>query len=501
MKAPCLKTPALAAAAILALLLGACAVGPKYQRPEMQPPPAHRGVEGQPAAESLADLPWWEVFKDPELQSLIREATVSNLDLQVAASRVVEARAIAGVAKSFLFPEVNLGAGYTTGELSTNTDPPAASAGDRNFHNWNVGLNLSWEIDLFGRLRREKESAFARFLASEQGRRGVLITLIGDVSSSYFFLRQLDLQLEIANETLRLNDERVAFYQKRLKGGVSNRLELDQAVANRALTASSIPDIERQIALTENGLSVLLGRPPGPIPRGATLQEQPYPPAIPSGLPSALLERRPDVLEAEELLVAANADVGAAKALFFPTISLTGAFGVTSRALGDLAKRDSTIWNLAAGLFQPIFQAGRIKRNYEAAKARFDQALAEYRKAALNSYREVADSLVTIEKLAVSRTEQEKGVEALQDAAKLARSRYDNGLSNYLEVLIADQQLFQQQLALAQTEGSQFQALTQLYRSLGGGWVPEEAAPEGGTPAAAAPAAAPAAPPSAPPTP
>jgi multidrug efflux system outer membrane protein len=304
------------------------------------------------------------------------------------------------------------------------------------------------------------------------------------VASSYFVLRELDLQLEISHETLRLNDERVEFYRKRLKGGISNRLELDQAVANRALTASTIPDIERQIAVTENALSILLGRPPGPIPRGATLQEQSYPPAIPAGLPSALLERRPDVVEAEELLVAANADVGAAKALFFPTISLTGAAGLASRDLGDLAKREAGIWNLAAGLFQPIFQAGRIKRNYEAAKARFDQALAEYRKAALNSYREVADSLVTIEKLAAARTEQEKGVVALQDAAKLARSRYDNGLSNYLEVLIADQQLFQQQLGLAQTEGAQFQALAQLYRALGGGWSPEEAAPGGENPAA-----------------
>ncbi len=475
----------LPAAAVAAFFLSGCAVGPKYRRPEMPVPPAHRGVEGQPTRESLADVPWWELFKDPALQGMVREALENNLDLRVAASRVVEARAVAGVAKSFLFPEVNFGAGYSTGEFSSRTDPPQNPSGtDRSFHNWNAGLTLSWEIDLFGRLRREKEAAFARFLASEQGRRGVLISLIGDVASSYFFLRELDLQLEIARETLRLNDERVEFYAKRLKGGVSNRLELDQAVANRALTASSIPDIERQIALTENALSILLGRPPEPIPRGATLREQSAPPSIPAGLPSALLERRPDVVEAEELLVAANADVGAAKALFFPTISLTGAAGGASRDLGDLAKHEAGVWNLAAGLFQPIFQAGRIKRNYEAAKARFDQALSGYRKAALNSYREVADSLVTIEKLAAARTEQEKGVEALRDAAALSRSRYDNGLSNYLEVLIADQQLFQQQLVLAQTEGAQFQALAQLYRALGGGWSPEEAPPGEKSPAA-----------------
>jgi multidrug efflux system outer membrane protein len=463
-----------AATVALGVFVGGCAVGPNYQHPEMTVPPAHRGMEGPPAAESLADFPWWAIFKDPVLQGMVHEAMENNLDLRIAASRVVEERAVAGVAKSFLFPEVNFGAGAATGDLSSRTEPPQNISGDdRSFRNWQAGVSLSWEIDLFGRLRRENEAAFARFLASEQGRRGVLISLIGDVASSYFVLRELDLELEISRETLRLNDERVEFYRKRLKGGVSNRLELDQAVANRALTATTIPDIERQIAIAENALSILLARPPGPIPRGATLQEQPYPPSIPVGLPSALLARRPDVVEAEELLVAANADVGAAKALFFPTISLTGVAGGASRDLGDLAKHEAGIWNLAAGIFQPIFQAGRIKRNYEASKARFDQALAGYRKAALNSYREVADSLVTIEKLAAARKEQELGVEALQDAAKLARSRYDNGLSNYLEVLIADQQLFQQQLGLARTEGAQFQGLAQLYRALGGGWSPE----------------------------
>jgi multidrug efflux system outer membrane protein len=474
-------------AAVLALsaLICACAVGPNYKRPEMTTPDQYRFIEvpvevppeGPAEAASLADEPFWEVFGDPALQDLIREAIANNLDLKTAAARVEESRAIAGVAKSFLFPELNVTGAYTTQQTSRTSQPPQDFNGDRSFHNWNAGFTLAWEVDIFGRVRRQNEAAFARYLSTEQGRRGVFITLVGDVASDYFLLRQLDRQLEIANETLRLNDETVAYYRNRLEGGVSNQLELDQALGNRAITATAVPDLERQIALVENGLSVLLGRVPGPITRGAALDAQTFPPVIPPGLPAKLLERRPDVVEAEQLLVGANADIGAAKALFFPTISLTGLFGVVSGDLSDVLKSDATVWSLGAGLFQPIFQAGRIRRNYEAALARNEQALAQYRKAALNAYREVADSLVTIQKLAVEKGEIESGVEALRDASKLSRSRYDNGLSNYLEILIADQQLFQQELQLAKTQGDQHRAIAQLYRALGGGWTPEPASP------------------------
>lgn len=469
------------AALVLSALLYGCAVGPNYKRPDMTPQSQHRFVdppvpvpaEGEPPPATLADEPFWTVFGDPALQDLIREALANNLDLKTAAARVEESRAIAGVAKSFLFPEFNVTGAYAAQGASRTSQPPQDVDGDRNFQNWNAGFTLSWEIDIFGRLRRQNEAAFARYLSTEQGRRGVFITLVGDVASDYFLLRQLDRQLEIARETLRLNDETVTYYRNRLQGGVSNQLELDQSIGNRAITAASIPDLERQIALVENGLSVLLGRVPGPIVRGAPLDQQTFPPTVPPGLPAQLLERRPDVLEAEELLVGANADIGAAKALFFPTISLTGLFGVVSGDLSNVLKSDATVWNIGAGLFQPIFQAGRIKRNYEAALARNEQALAQYRKAALNAYREVADSLVTIQKLALAKTEIESGVEALRDASKLSRLRYDTGLSNYLEILIADQQLFQQELQLAQTVGDQHRAIAQLYRALGGGWSPE----------------------------
>jgi len=466
------------ALALAGAVLAGCAVGPNYKRPEVPAPPNHRGLEGPAVAESMADVPWWQVFDDTALQGLIREAIAANYDLKTASARVVEARAVAGIAKSQLFPQVGFTTGYTAQEVSRSSEPPQTLTSQRTYQNWNLGFTLSWELDLFGGIRRQKESAFAAYLGSEEGRRGVLITLVGDVASTYFSLRELDLELEIAQRTLGLNEETVAFYTKRLKGGVSNRLELDQAEANRALTASTIPDIERQIALTENALSVLLGRLPGPIARGAALNDQHFPPAVPAGLPATLLERRPDVVQAEDFLVSSNADVGAAKALFFPSISLTGLLGGVSHDLSNIVKSSGTVWSLGGGLFQPIFQGGRIKRNYEAAKARFDQALAQYQKAALNGYSEVADSLVTIEKLRGVRAEQEKGVVALRDASQLARVRYDSGLSNYLEILIADQSLFQQELQLARTRGAEFVALAQLYRALGGGWQPETPAPE-----------------------
>jgi multidrug efflux system outer membrane protein len=470
-----------AVAVLSFVLLAACAVGPNYKRPELPAPPAHRFFEGEEQAQSIADLPWWEVARDPQLQALIREAIVNNLDLRTATARVAEARAQYGIAKSFLYPEVGLAASYTARGSSRSSDPPEVVGGDKTRENWSVSLPVSWEIDLFGRIRRDKEAAFAAYLATEEGRRAALITLVADVASTYLFLRELDLQLDVARRTVRTNEETVTYYETRLKGGVSNRLEVDRAVANRARTAVVIPQIEQQIAVTENALCLLLGRPPGPIQRGEVLPEEHVPPEVPVGLPAALLERRPDVLAAEQQLVAANANVGAAKALFFPTISLTGLLGTLSMDFSNLLKADANVWQVSPSLFAPIFQGGRIRRNYDAAKARFEQALAQYQKAALNSYREVANALVTLKKLGEQRLELEDGVEALTDAAALARSRYDTGLASYLEILNADQQLFDQELQLAQVRGEEMRAFVELYRALGGGWQTEPAAPGEGT--------------------
>ena len=300
-------------AVIASTLLAGCAVGPNYARPAAADAAAYRFDEATAQAQSMADAPWFQVFDDPALQALIRDAIANNLDLRVAVAHVEEARARAGIAKSYLYPQVDGGVNYgVRGASSTeeNDDTTHQSAV--------YGFRLSWEIDLFGRLRRQNEAALAIALASEQGRRGVLVTLVGDVATNYFMLRELDLQLEIARQTLRLNDDTVTYFQNRLDGGVSNRLELDRIQANRAQTAAAIPAIESQIALVENGVSLLLGRPPGPITRDRLTIDERLPPPIPPGLPTSLLERRPDVVQAEQVLVASNADIGVAKAHVLP---------------------------------------------------------------------------------------------------------------------------------------------------------------------------------------
>jgi multidrug efflux system outer membrane protein len=462
---------AAALVAVFVFLIGGCTLGPDYVRPGVLIPDNHRGVVEPPKNESLADVPWWELFNDPVLQELTRDALRNNYDLRTAAARVEEARAQIGITRSFLYPQVSANGAGTTQQVSRKSDPSQTLTADRTFKNLFLGFSLAWELDVFGRIRRETEAATATFVATDMDRRGVYISLVADVAQNYFTLRELDLELEIARRTVGVNDETVQYYQTRLDGGVSNQLELDQAVANRARTASTIPDLERRIVQQENLINYLIGRNPGPTARGAVLTDQYYPPAIPTGLPAALLERRPDVQSAEQLLVAANANIGAAKALFFPDVSLSAAVGGLSRNINIFDKR-AAIWSVSGGFFQPIFQGFRLLWNYRGTIARFDEALAQYEKAAQNGFKEVADSLVTIEKLRDLRVENETQVAALANSSKLARNRYDVGLANYLEILIADQQLFDAELVLAQTRGAQLNAVVQLYRALGGGWQP-----------------------------
>ena len=453
-----------AAGALLASVVGGCApVGANYTRPEVAAPAQFR-FDDTAQASSLADLPWWQVFDDPTLQALIRDAIAGNLDLRAAAARVERFRAEAGIAKSFLYPQVDGVASYTVQQNS------GIDAGVQ--QNAVYGFQLSWELDLFGRIRREREAAAARMLASELARRGVLVTLVADVASTYFLLRELDVELAIARQTLGGNDETVTFFVNRLNGGVSNQLEVDRIRAFRSQTAAAIPDLERQIAIAENALSLLLGRPPAPIAREPIQALSNPPPLIPPGLPAALLERRPDVIEAEQLLAAANADVGAAKALFFPAISLTSFVGGISGSLATLLGGSGAVWQAAPSLLQPIFTGGRLRNNLDAKRASYDEAVAGYQKAALNGYREVANALVTVQKLSAVYTEQDAGVVALRSAANLSRARYNNGLASYIEILTADQDLFEQQLQLAQTGGAELRARAELYRALGGGWQP-----------------------------
>ena len=304
---------AAALVSVVAFVIGGCTVGPNYSRPTILTPDNHRDALEPPKAESLADIPWWELFNDPVLQELTRDALRNNYDLRTAAARVEEARAQIGVSRSFFYPQLTLNGGGSAEQVSRSSDPSQSFGASRSFQNWFGNFAMTWEFDVFGRIRRETEAAGARYVASEMDRRAVYITLVADVAQSYFILRELDLELEIARRTLQLNDETIQFYQRRLAGGVSNRLELDQSVANRSRTAAVIPDLERRIAIQENLINFLLARNPGPVPRGTVLVDQYHPPAIPAGLPSALLERRPDVQSAEQLLVAANADIGAAK--------------------------------------------------------------------------------------------------------------------------------------------------------------------------------------------
>jgi len=462
---------ATALVSVVAFLIGGCTVGPNYSRPTIPVPDNHRGALDSPQAESLADIPWWQLFNDPVLQELTRDALRNNYDLRTAAARVEEARTQIGVSRSFFYPQLTLEGGGSAEQVSRSSNPSQSFGASRSFQNWFGNFAMTWEFDVFGRIRRETEAAGARYVASEMDRRAVYITLVADVAQSYFNLRELDLELEIARRTLQLNNETIQFYQRRLAGGVSNRLELDQSVANRSRTAAVIPELERRIAVQENLINFLLARNPGPVPRGTVLVDQYHPPAIPAGLPSALLERRPDVQSAEQLLVAANADIGAARALFFPTFSLDAAVGGLTHNISNIDKR-AAVWAVSGGFLQPIFQGWRLFWNYDATIARFDQSLAQYEKAAQNGFREVADALVTIEKLRDVRVEQEAQVGALQDASRLSRLRYDTGLANYIEVLIADQDLFDAELDLARTRGAQLNAVVQLYRALGGGWQP-----------------------------
>lgn len=453
-----------------AWLLDGCTFGPDYLRPEIAAPAP---VETEKQAEPIATAAWEAITADPVLQKLIDEAIANNLDLKTATARVTEARAQYGIARSFLFPEFGGTLGYSSEQGSQRTEPPAGTASTRSYQNWDAGVVVSWEIDLFGRIRRSSEAAFAAYLATEEGRRAVIVTLVSDVASTYLLVRELDLQLEVSRQTLQSNEEAVIFYQKRLQGGLSNRLEVDSALANRARTAAVIPRLEQQLTEAESALCVLLGRPPGPIERGEALAAKQQPPRIPAGLPATLLEQRPDVLAAEQTLVATNANVGAAKALFFPSISLTGLFGGASADFSDLLDSDAEVWQLNPSLFAPVFQSGRILRNYEASQARYEQAFAQYTKTVLNAYRETANAIAAVENLAEVRVTLTGGVAALEDAATLSRSRYDTGLSSYLEVLNADQQLFDQELQLAQVRGEEFRAVIELYRALGGGWKTE----------------------------
>ncbi|HEU5181579.1 MAG TPA: efflux transporter outer membrane subunit [Candidatus Polarisedimenticolia bacterium] len=458
------------------LLLVGCAVGPNYSRPPITTPEAFRGeaapgtptqtspVAGAAEAGSLADRSWWEIFPDEILQSLIDEALKNGYDIRLAAARVAEARAGAGIARAEYFPAIQGQAGWLYGQGSEFTSLFTETDGL-----YTANLGLSWEIDLWGRIRRLNEAALAQYMASEEARRGVMLSLVSDVAASYLQLRALDTELEIAERTAAAFQETRDLFQRRYEAGTASTLETSSAAASLSTTLSTIPDLRRQIAAEENHLALLLGRAPGDVPRGAALDDQILPPEIPAGLPADLLKRRPDLRQAEQELVAANAEVGVAVAEMFPTIRLTGVFGGVAPQVSELFGKGKT-WSVGAGLLTPVFQGRRLKNQHRAALARWEQAKVRYERDVTNAFGEVSTSLVAYRELAGVEAEQTHAVASYQQAVELANERYLSGLADYLEVLLAQRQLFPAENALARTRYDRLAVLVQLYRALGGGW-------------------------------
>jgi len=472
------------AGALAGMVLAGCAVGPNYRRPAIDAPAAIRGQVEAAEADSLADLPWWDVFDDPVLRSLVSEAIHANHDLAAAAARVEQARQFVGVARADLLPQIGYQGAAERGRFFVAPGRPNDEG--------NVFLgafNLAWEIDIWGRIRRATESARAQYLGSEEFRRGVLLTLVSDVAQAYFELLDLDRELEVSKLTTQTFQETVDLFARRYEGGVGTLLEVARGKGALAQAAATIPIFESRIVAKENQLSILLGRNPGPIARGKPLGDQTVPPTIPVGLPAQLLERRPDIRQAEEAVVAANADVGVAVGNFLPRLGLTALYGGQSSEIENLVKHTGNVWAIAGSLAGPLFQGGRLLASYRATKAGWEQTVQQYLQTALNAFAEVSSTLVAHRNLKDVRAELQQQVDALQQAVDLSLERYNEGISTYYEVLEAQQQLFPAQLTLAQATRDQLTSLVQLYRALGGGWdltVPEW------TPSAPEPAPAPA---------
>ncbi|HNC52562.1 MAG TPA: efflux transporter outer membrane subunit [Accumulibacter sp.] len=454
------------AAALLALSASGCMVGPDYVRPTIETPAAWRLSDE--SARDLANSRWWQQFDDPVLDELVETALRENKDLRIATARIEEFAGRYGIVRAPLFPQI----GATYEPAKQRGSPTTLSRETTVFDSYQAVLTASWEIDIWGRIRRQSEAARAQLLASEDGRRAVILSLVGSVASAYVNLRDLDRQLEIAKATANSRGESYEIFKLRYSGGIISLLELSQNQSQYEEAVATIPVIEKAIAQQENGLSVLLGRNPGPIVRGRNIDQLTLP-AVPAGLPSDLLERRPDLQQAEQNLIAANALIGAAKAAYFPTISLTGLFGVSSDNLSSLFDAQSKIWRYAAPISLPIFTGGALAGQVQVAEAQQQQALFAYQKAIQQAFAEVNDALVDQDRTRAQLQSQKRQVDALVQYAATARLRYENGYTSYIEVVDAESRLFNAQLQYTQTQQTQFQAMINLYKAMGGGWVLE----------------------------
>ena len=449
--------------------LTSCSFGPLYQRPLLDVPEDYRSHIGVSESTSFADLPWWEVFHDDVLTGLIGEALQNNYDLRIAVSRVEQARALYGIARADFFPQIgyDVGAGYshTVSQLSVVNLPGQETDAFRGI------FTLTWELDVWGRIRHSTEAALADLLASEEFRRGVVLSLVSDVAQAYFELRELDLELEIARRTIDSYQKTLDLFSRRLQLGAASKLEAARAEAALANTSAVSVNLERLIVAKENQIALLLGRPPRPIPRGAVLTDLMFPPDTPPGLPSQLLERRPDIRQAEQTLIAANARIGVAQANFFPRIGLISLFGGASVDIENVIQHSGNIWAVAGQMIGPLIQGGRLTSIYQATIAQWEQEKLRYEQSVLTALQEVSNALISQQKLAEIRKDLERGVKAYQEAVRLSTLRYSGGFAGYFEVVESQQLLFPTEVALAQTRRDQLIAVVQLYRALGGGWT------------------------------
>ena len=460
-----MRTSYLSLAALLAL--SGCLLGPNYERPAVDAPPAFRFAESD--AKDLVNTAWWEQFQDPALNALIATALADNKDVKIAAARVEQFLGQFVTTRSQLFPQVAAGFDAQRQRVPLGSTQLPSGVGPV-FNQFQATLSASWEIDFFGKLRRQTEAARASLLSSEEGRRATILTLVASVASSYVNLLSLDRQLDIAKSTAASRAASVHVFQLRFSGGEVSQMELAQSQSEYEASLATIPQIELQIAQQEDALSILLGHNPGDIARDRELDDLALP-AVPAGLPSELLERRPDLRQAEQDLIAANALIGAARALYFPSISLTGLFGSASTRFSSLFTGPARVWSYAGAVTLPIFTAGSISGQVTQAEAQQQQALFQYQKSIQVAFQEVADALVSLQKTREQLVVQGSQVDALRTYARLARLRFEGGYTSYIEVLDAERSLFNAQLTYAQTQGVVFTSAVSLYKAMGGGWV------------------------------
>jgi multidrug efflux system outer membrane protein len=450
------------------LLLTGCTVGPGYKRPAVTVPDVYRGLApeaGPQNTTSFADEKWWTVFQDPQLQALIRETLSQNYDVRIAAARILQAQAVLGITRADQFPTITGGASSSNDRFAATRITPAFETSPSQ-----VNLSLFWELDFWGKFRRATEAARANLLATEWGQKAVMSTLVSNVASAYFQLLELDLEMQISRSTLASRKDSLRLVEVRAKGGATSLLDVRQSEQLVYTAAAAIPDLERRTEQQENLISILLGKNPAAVTRGKPLVESPILPTVPVGLPSSLVERRPDIQSAEQQLIAANARIGVAKAAYFPQISLTALAGYQSPALTNLFTGPAGLWSVGGQLVQPIFTGGRIRSNVKLTEAQQQEAVLVYQQSIQQAFREVSDSLVAYRKNQEFRAQEELLTNSAQDATRLSDMRYRGGVTSYLEVLDSDTRYFDAQLGLAQAQLNERLALVQLYNALGGGW-------------------------------